>query len=77
MPYICSKCLLRVDAGLAKKDTFICPECSRILTRGDLIKVGKHFFARPRGEQLALMARKKRNRLKYLKRKQAQKDRRK
>ena len=66
MPWICLKCESRVDERLIKKDTFICPSCSKILTKSDLFRVAKRYLAKESEEIQNIKKRIKRKKQKGL-----------
>lgn len=56
MPHLCITCDSRVEPSLAKPGVSWCPGCEKELTRDDVYRVGKRFFAGGEGAMLAMIA---------------------
>ena len=56
MPLLCVKCDSRVEALLTKRGFWWCPACEEEITRDNVYKVGKRFFAGGVGAMLAAVA---------------------
>ena len=76
MPWLCLKCESRTERKLTDRSMFMCPICGD-LTQDGVYHVGKRWFSKEREEFLRERARIRRKKTKGLKRKQAQKERRK
>ena len=76
MSWLCLKCDSRVDRKLTSPNEFMCPTCGD-LNKDGVYHVGKRWFSKEREEFLRERSRIRRKKIKGLKRKQAQRERRK
>jgi len=76
MPWLCLKCESRTDRKITNLGKFMCPICGD-LTKDEVYRVGKRWFSKEREEFLRERSRIRRKKIKGLKRKQKQRERRK